>query len=289
MTDNTQENRPTVAVVGATGQQGGAAARALLAAGAPVRALVRDPLKDAASSLADAGAELVTADLADSASLVSAFRGADAIFAMTTFTVPGGVDGEVEYGRRIGDAAVDAEVPRMVYSSVGGAERRTGIPHFESKRRIEEYLDDLELQVTHLRPTFFMENLSAFLEAAPDGGELVLRLPLPDGVPLQMVAVRDIGIAAATLLLEESTGGTGSVEISGDELTGSQIAEVLGAVRGVPAHYEALPLSVLDENPDLQTMFSWFVRLPAYRADVAASRRLVPELLDLRAWVEQEL
>lgn len=289
MIDNTQESRPTVAVVGATGRQGSAAVGALLAAGVSVRALVRDRSKDAARSLAEAGAELVTADLEDSASLVRAFRGTDAISAMTTFAVPGGVDGEVEYGRRIGDAAVEAGVHRMVYSSVGGAERRTGIPHFESKRRIEEYLDDLELQVTHLRPTFFMENFSSFVQAAPDGGELVVRLPLPDGVPLQMVAVRDIGIAAATLLLDGSAEGSGSVEISGDELTGSQVAEVFGSVREVPAHYEALPLSALDENPDLQAMFSWFVRLPAYQADVAASRRLVPDLLDLRAWVEQEL
>jgi uncharacterized protein YbjT (DUF2867 family) len=131
------------AVVGATGQQGGATARALLTVGAGVRALVRDPQAGAAKALAQLGAQLVRADLADVDSLRAAFTGVDGVFAMTTLTGPQGTEGEVEHGRLIGDAARDSNVPHVVYSSVGGAERHTGIPHFESKRRVEEYLTSL--------------------------------------------------------------------------------------------------------------------------------------------------
>lgn len=123
---------------------------------------------------------------------------------MTTFTGDGGTEAETEHGIAIADAAVSAGVPRLVYSSVGGAERHTGIPHFESKRRVEEYLESTPISVRLIRPAFFMDNLAG-QEGAP-------RLPLPGGIPLQMVAVRDIGTVAAAALLDPSRvpGGAGS-------------------------------------------------------------------------------
>ena len=176
MSSHDVANRGVFAVVGATGQQGGATARSLLVAGAGVRALVRDTNSAAASSLAEAGAELARADIEDVESLRAAFAGVAGLFAMTTMTGPGGTDGEVELGRSIGDAARDAAVPHVVYSSVGGAERGTGIPHFESKRRVEEHLVELGLSTTFVRPTFFMDN---FASSGPhdEDGVLVLRSP----------------------------------------------------------------------------------------------------------------
>ena len=138
-TTATKPPRP-IAVVGATGLQGGATARALLDAHVPVRALVRDTDTEAARALAELGAELVGADLDDPEGLRAAFTGVDGVFAMTT---PGGdqrTDLEVTHGHAIADAAAAAGVPHVVYSSVGGAERHTGIPHFDSKRDVEEYL-----------------------------------------------------------------------------------------------------------------------------------------------------
>lgn len=117
------------------------------------------PSHDAAKALTAAGAEMVTADLDDPSSVTAAFAGASRVFAMTTMTGDAGVDGEVENGRAIADAAMAAGISDVVYSSVGGAERRTGIPHFESKRRVEEYLDGLAISATLIRPVFFMENL----------------------------------------------------------------------------------------------------------------------------------
>lgn len=272
----------TYAVVGATGQQGGAVVDALLAAGAGVRALVRDPAGDRAAALAARGVQVVQADLDDPAGMRAAFTGVDGVFGMTTMTGPRGVDGEVEQGLTLADAAAAAVVPQLVFSSVGGAERSTGIPHFESKRRVEERIESLGLPATFLRPVFFLENLTG---TGPDGGEVVVRLPFPDGVPLRMVAVRDLGTAAAAILLNPGRVPGGSIEIAGDERTGSGIAAAFGAHTGLPARYEALPLDVLGGNEDAVAMFRWFAELPAYQADVPATRALVPDLHDLPAWL----
>ena len=281
---SSSSDRPLVAVVGATGQQGGATAAALLDAGVRVRALVRDPGKPAARALAERGAELVRADLTDPAAVRSALDGVDRLFAMTTFAGERGVEGEVEQGRTLADAAAATGVDHVVYSSVGGAERHTGVPHFESKRRVEEHMESLGLPVTFLRPVFFMENLTAQGPTVEDG-ELVVRLPLPAGVPLQMVAVADIGAAATAALLDPSRVPGGAIELAGDELTGEQVAAVFGRHAGLPARYEALPLAMLGGDEDMTRMFTWFAETPAYQGDVAAARTLVPGLHDLAGWL----
>jgi uncharacterized protein YbjT (DUF2867 family) len=285
MTTSHSEHVPTIAVIGATGQQGGATAHALLDAGAAVRAVVRDTGRPAAKELHERGAQLVTADLDRSETLTAAFDGADAVFAMTTFAGQNGTDGEVEHGRAIGDATRAAGVDRIVYSSVGGAERHTGIPHFESKRRVEEYLDGLGLQTTFVRPVFFMDNFASFFSPATEDGELVVRMPLPAGVPLQLVAVRDVGRVAAAALLHPDRVPGGAVEIAGDELTGEQIAALFGNAEGRDARYEALPLDALADDPDSQAMFAWFTHLPAYQANFALTRDLDPEVWDLPGWL----
>ena len=283
MNSNQSNQGPTIAVVGATGQQGGATAGALLEAGADVRALVRDTGGQAARQLQDRGARLAQADLDQADTLVAAFRGADAVSAMTTFTGPGGTEGEVQQGKTIGDAAQAAGVPLVVYNSVGGAERHTGIPHFESKRRVEEHLEGLGLRTAFVRPAFFMDNFSQSAPTVEDG-ELVVRLPLPAGVPLQMIAVRDVGRVAAAVLLDPDRVPAGTVEIAGDELTGEQVAAAFGVADGRGARYEPLPLDALADDPDQRAMFGWFADLPAYQADFQLTRELDPDVWDLRDW-----
>lgn len=283
--DPAEASQRLFAVIGATGQQGGATTRALLAAGARVRALVRDPQAQPAHALADRGAEAVRADIDDPASLRSAFTGVDGLFVMTTFAGPKGTQGEVEHGKQIADAAREVDLTHVVYSSVGGAERATGIPHFESKRRVEEYLSSLGLSTSFVRPTFFMENFASFFAPTQEDGVMVLRAPLAPGVPLQMVAVEDIGAVAAAALLDHASVPGGAMEIAGDELTGEQIAAVYGQRAGLPARFEALPLSVLGEDADQKAMFTWFTQVPAYQADFDATRRLAPGVRDLATWL----
>lgn len=274
---------PLVAVVGGTGHQGGSVINALLTQGARVRALVRDPDKPTARALAVRGVDLAVGDFTDLVSLGVLFDGVDAAFAMTT-PFPGGTEQETATGVTIADAAARAGVPHLVFSSVGGAERESGVPHFESKRRVEEHIEALGIHHTFLRPVFFMDNLSGFMTSV-ENGEVVVRMALPDGIPLQMVAVRDIGRAAAAILLGGTAVEGGSVEIAGDMLTGSQIAKAIGAYAGLPARYEALPLEAIASFGDMAEMFRWFAETPAYQADFEATRALVPDVLDLDAWL----
>ena len=272
-------------MVGATGLQGGATVRALLAANAPVRALVRRANSDAARALTELGADLFATDLDDPDGLRAAFTGVAAVFAMTTPGYEQRIDLEVTYGHAIADAAAKAGVPHVVYSSVGGAERNTGIPHFDSKRDIEQYLVAQGVPTTFVRPVFFMDNFAQYLTPAVQDGTLTVGLPLPAGIPLQMIAVEDIGTVAAAAALDPDRVAGGSIEIAGDELTGEQIAEAYQHRYGVPARYAPLPIEVLGGDADQTAMFEWFAHLPAFQADFAATKALAPGTKTFAQWL----
>src|SRR5690349_1943204 len=121
-----------VVISGATGQQGGAVARALTGKGFTIRALTRNPESDAAKAVAkDTGAELVKAELDDEASVLAALQGAWGAFGVQN-TWTAGVEGEEAQGHRFAKAARQAGVQHYVYTSVASADRQTGIPHFEN-------------------------------------------------------------------------------------------------------------------------------------------------------------
>lgn len=277
----------TIAVFAATGSQGGAVTDALLAHGVTVRALLRDITSDKARALAERGAELAKIDVHDARSLASALKGVDAFWFMTT--PPGGMqdadtEGETAQGIALADAAVAAKVPHIVFSSVGGAERDSHVPHFDSKRFVEQHLATLDVRTTIIRPVFFTDNFRWFAPTVEDG-TLILRLPFPDGITLQMIAARDVGaIAARALLYPEAV--PDELEIAGDALTGSEIAAAFAAKTGMPAHYEALPLSVMDGQGDMQAMFRWFAETPAYQADLEQVRHIAPDTWTLAEWLE---
>ncbi|WIB69948.1 NmrA/HSCARG family protein [Curtobacterium sp. MCBD17_026] len=283
----TTGSTPTIAVFAATGSQGGAVTDALLARGATVRALIRDTGSEKAAALAERGVELARVDVADAASLAAALEGVDAFWFMTT--PPGGMQdadtaGETAQGIALTDAAAAARVPRVVFSSVGGAERDSHVPHFDSKYRVEEHLVALGLVTTIVRPVFFMDNFRWFAPTTEDG-TLVLRLPFPDDVVLQMIAARDVGAVAATALLDPDA-VPATIEIAGDARTGSEIAAAFAEHTGMPARYEALPLAVMDGQDDMQAMFRWFAETPAYQADLDQVRRIAPDTWTLDRWLQ---
>jgi uncharacterized protein YbjT (DUF2867 family) len=272
-----------ITVIGSTGQQGSAVIDALLEKRVPVRAVTRNPNGDKARALDERGVEVVYADLEDVDSVRAAFDGAAAAFAMTTHDGLDGPKREVAHGRVIAAAAADAGLPFLVYSSVGGVERGSGVPHFESKRRVEEVLLEA-VPVTFVRPTFFMETLRLMIRR--DGARVIIGMPLAGDVGLQMISVRDIGRAAAALLLMGDP-AVAPVEIAGDELTGEQIAVRIAHRLGSPTTYVQLPLDVLGDDEDLKMMFGWLARLPAYQADFARTRELVGGVEDLSRWLER--
>lgn len=275
----------TILVIGATGRQGGAAARHLLADGWRVRAFTRDPDKPSAKALAGAGMGVVKGDLDDRASLERAMSGAYGAFcALTPFER--GPEEEVRQGRTVGDVAKAAGIQQFVYSSVGGADRNTGIPHFESKWQIEQYLRGLGLPLAIIRPVYFMDNFDApGARQAIQGG--VLRMAMRPDRPLQMIAVEDIG-AFAALAFERPGDFLGrAVEIAGDELTLPQAAEVFGRVMGRPVRYVEQPIAeVRAASADLAAMFQWF-NDRGYEADIPALRAIYPPLLTLEAWARR--
>lgn len=185
-----------IAVTGATGQQGGAVARKLLADGWKVRALTRDVNKPAARALAQAGAELVAGDMDSRADLEAAFQGAYGVFSVQNFWLPNvGYEGEIRQGRNVADAAKAAGVQHLVYSSVGSAHRGMGQKHFESKWIIEQYIHTLGVPYTILRPVAFMDNDNWARPYILSGTYTSMNLRPEKGV--QKIAVEDIGVFAA--------------------------------------------------------------------------------------------
>ncbi|MFB7655124.1 MULTISPECIES: NmrA/HSCARG family protein [unclassified Streptomyces] len=274
----------TILVLGGTGRQGGAVARELLRRGHTVHALVRDPDKAQARQLREAGAVLVRGDMDDAASLTAAMREVSGVFSVQTFRGPGGVEAEERQARAVADAAVHAGVRHFVYSSVGGADRDTRVPHFESKHRVEQYLRTLDLPVTVLRPVMFHDILLD-IAPRPAGDALVLAMWLDPRTEVQLIATGDIGVFAADAFENPDAWLGRVVEIAGDALTGPQMAAAFEAVAGVPVRYQQLPIEPLrSARPDLANMFDWFER-DGYRADLDALRGTRPGLVTLQTWL----
>lgn len=282
-----------VLVIGATGQQGGAAARELLSRGWAVHALVRDPAKPAARALAEAGATLVAGDLDDAGSLRAAMRGVHGVFLVLTMmagprVTAAGVAAEERRGRLAAEVAAEAGVGHLVYSSIRGADLRTGVGHVESKARIEERIRELGLPATVLRPVTFMDNFATYNRPAMVDGELVVSLAVRPDTQLNLIAVHDIGVFAAIAFDEPDRFVGRSLTIAGDDLTGPQIAGAFARASGLPARFAQLPIEQLSAiDPELAKMFAWLDEHRPGGVDLAALREVHPGLLTLPAWLTE--
>lgn len=271
-------NNKLIAVTGATGQQGGATARKLLADGWQVRALTRDINKPAAQELKALGAELVAGDMDNRAELDAAFKGVYGVFSVQNFWLPTvGFDGEVQQGKNVADAAKVAGVQHLVYSSVGSAHRGMGQKHFESKWLIEQYIQSLDIPHTILRPVAFMENYNwsraYILNGTFSGNGL-----RPDKKH-QIIAVEDIAVFAAMAFANPQDYLGQTLELAGDELTEPELAETFSEVIGRPV--QLVPPSGGWGNAseeEMQAAFNFF-NGEAYTADIPTLRRLHPGLL----------
>src|SRR5215207_1763622 len=226
-------NNKIIAIAGATGQQGNAVARNLLADGWQVRALTRDTGKPVAQELKSLGAELVTGDMENRSELEAAFEDAYGVFSVQNFWLPNvGFDGEIRQGKNVADAAKAAGVQHLMYSSVGAAHRGMGQKHFESKWIVEQYLHSLNIPYTILRPVAFFENFN--WERANILNGTFNAIGLRPEKERQLIAVEDIAafVALAFANPEQYLGRT--IELAGDALTESQIAETFATVIGRP-------------------------------------------------------
>lgn len=279
----------TILVLGATGQQGGSVARALLDDGWAVRALVRDPQADKARALTALGIETVRGDLGDKASLSDAVTGCYGVFSVqpSSGQPEYGVtdDDEVRFGVSVADAAQHAGIEHFVYTSVAGAGPETGVGHYSSKWEVEQQLRTLAMDWTVVRPTAFMEIL-ALPAFGLDKGELTFFME-PDRT-MQFIAVEDIGRIVAKVFANRVIFRNETVEIAGDRLTGIDLANKIGAATGRAISYQRFPEAVLDEVPVLARLVQLVAEGPAAgRADLPALRRLHPGLLTFDSWLKR--
>jgi len=275
----------TVVVTGSTGKQGGAVARGLLERGHKVRAVTRDPNSSQAKSLANTGATLVAASLEDTAAITKALEGATSLFAMTTPS--GGPDAETRQGIAAADAAKAAGV-HLVFTSVGSANRQTGIPHFDSKYEVEKHITKVGVRATILAPVAFMENLYFAKEQLAQG---IYAAALPPTRTLAQVAVADIG-AVAVRVLEDASRFTGKrFDLASDELAGNDVVAILSRVAGRPFAYHQVPLDVIRQRmgEDGARMYEWLDRV-GYTVDRAALHREFPDVAfhDFESWARMQ-
>lgn len=275
-----------IAVTGATGLQGSAVTRKLLADGWKVRALTREPNKPSAKELAGLGAEIVPGDMDVPAELEAAFRGAHGVFSVQNFWIRSvGYDGEIRQGKNVANAAKAEEIQHLVYSSVGAAHRGAGQKHFDSKWIIEQYIHSLGVPYTILRPAAFMENYNRSKAQILNGVYVGRGLRPEKGV--QNVAVEDIAVFAALAFAHPDQFLGKTIELSGDDLTEAQIAETFARVIGRPVQLvKPQPGQSWISEDEFKAMFNFF-NGEAYDADIAALRKIHPGLLTLEQWLRR--
>jgi len=279
-------NEKTILITGATGKQGGATLRHLTRLGGfKLRALTRKPDGDAAKAVAALGAEVVAGDFDDAASLERAVAGAWGVFSVQN-TWEAGVEKEEEQGKRLAKIARDKGVQHFVYTSVGSANRKTGIPHFDNKFRVEETVKQLGFP-SHviLRPVFFMENL-------PSGWFLngdKLTTTLKPATKLQMVAVDDVGKFSAKAFAEADKFKGAEIEYAGDAATMPEAAAALSELAGKTVSYQPIPIDAVRANSvDFALMLEWFDAV-GYSADIPSlESRWGIRPLTLKQWVRTQ-
>lgn len=279
-----KNKKKTIAVTGATGHQGGAVMHHLRERGFGVRALSRNPDDPKARRLIGPGVEVLRADLKDEATLMSALDGVEGIYSVQSREE--GVEEEIRQGMNVANAAKRSRINHLVYSSVGSADQKTGIPHFDSKFRIEEHIRGTGLRYTILRPVFFMENLLRMREQVEQG---VLSFPLSPETRLQMIAVDDIGGVAAMAFERPGHWQGRAVELAGDERSMNELAADLGRMAGREVRYEQMPWDQFEQKigPEETRMFRWFEET-GYHADVSALRQEYPNLTSFEKWLHSK-
>jgi uncharacterized protein YbjT (DUF2867 family) len=312
-------DKKLVAVVGATGSQGGGLVQAILADPEQrfaVRALTRNAQSERSQALAAAGAEVVEADLDDEASLRAAFDGAHGAYVVTNYWVPltpeeeaarSRAEMELEQVDNAARAAKDAGVAHVIWSTLedtrdhfGETDRvpslddgRYKVPHFDAKGEADELFTKYGVPTTFLRTTFYFEALLQGMgPVRGEDGKLVLTFPMADQ-PLAGIAAEDIGKAALGIFKrgDEFIGRT--VGIAGDHLTGTQYAAVLSTALGEPVTYRpytwdefrnlGFPMAV-----EFANMFQFYAedseRFTGDR-DLNLVRELNPQAQSLEAWL----
>lgn len=302
-----------LAVVGATGMQGGGLVRAIVGdpeSGFAARALTRDVNSDKAKALAQLGVEVVQANLDDVASLQRAFRGAYGVFCLTNFWEHFSPEKEYAQAKAQAEAATAAGVRHVIWSTLEDTRKwvpladdrmptlmgKYKVPHFDAKGEADQEFTKLGVPTTFLLTSFYWDNLIFFgmgPKKGPDG-MLVFTLPMGDK-KLPGIAAEDIGKCALGIFKKgrEYIGKT--VGIAGEHLTGTEMAAAMTKAFGQPVRYNEVSPEVYRRfgfpgAEDLGNMFQFkrdFNNVFCGARNPAVARTLNPSLQTFAAWLDQ--
>ena len=300
-----------IAVLGATGSQGGGLCEAILSdpdGGFACRAITRNPDSDGAKALAAKGVKVITADLDNEASLTAAFTGAHGVFGVTNYPEAASVEREQQQAANIAKAAKTANAAHVIWSTLDDTTQwlsvsdprmptllgKYKVPHSDSKGQIDHVFTDLGLPTTFLLTCFYWDNFYNHGWGPKSGQDGAYRLTLPIGkAKMPGIAAEDIGKCAYAIFKDRTRFVGETVGIAGEHLSGAEMAEKSSGALGIkctfspmsPEAYRNLGFPGAD---DLGNMFQIFDEFePAYRASrsVEAARALSPSLMDFDTWL----
>ncbi|MDR5591970.1 NmrA/HSCARG family protein [Christiangramia sp. SM2212] len=305
------EDKKIIAVVGATGAQGGGLVQAILddpEGGFRVRAITRDAKSDNALKLKKLGAKIVEADLDDKASIIKAFDGAYGAYCMTNFWEHFSPEKEMQQAKNMAEAGKEAGLKHIIWSTLEDTRKwipldddrmptlmgNYKVPHFDAKGEADEYFSNSGIPYTLLFTSFYWDNFINFgMGPQKDqNGDLAITLPM-DNKQHPGIAAEDIGKCAYAIFKAGETFQNKIVAIAGEHLTGKEMAETFSEVYGKEVKYNAVSPEVYRSfdfpgADDLGNMFQFKVQEEEYFCtirDVNATRKLNPELLNFKNWL----
>lgn len=277
-----------IVVCGATGRQGGAVVRHLIAEGWKVRGLTRDPTSAKAEPLARSGAEVVKADMADRPSLDRAFAGAYGVYNVQN-PMTSGFEGEVEQGKTVADAARAANVRHVVYGAAGIG-KRTGVPSWDTKVEVEEHMKRAGLPLTVLRPNAFMELMTdkAYYPPVAIWHVMVKLMGAERNVP--WLAVDDLGVIAARAFADPEQFIGREVQLASEVKSLAETRDIWSDVYGKQPSRYPMPVWMFtriagNAGKDLPVMWRW-LRTHDIPEDTEPTRAIHPGSMTLRQWME---
>lgn len=302
-----------IAVIGATGAQGGGLARAILnnpSDGFKVRTITRNTAGDKAKALAGAGAELVSADLDDVQSLTKAFKGAHGAFCVTNYWEHFDTEKEIQQAKNLAQASKDAGVKHVVWSTLENTLQwvplddhrmptlfgKYKVPHFDTKGSSNRFFNELGVPTTFLLTSFYWDNFIGFGMGPKKGPDGVFALTLPMGdKKLPGIAAEDIGKCTHGIFQRGSEFIGKTVGIAGEHLTGAEMAAAFSRAYAQPVKYNAVPPDVYRSfgfpgAEDLGNMFQFKADFNDYfcgARSVEFSRSLNPALQNFETWLAQ--
>jgi uncharacterized protein YbjT (DUF2867 family) len=304
-------DKKIIAVVGATGAQGGGLARAILAepdGEFAVRALTRDPGSPTAKELADSGAEVVAADLDDEAGLRAAFDAAHGVYLVTNYWADMSAEHEIAQAANGARAAQATGIQHLIWStledtraylplndpSIPVFEGRYTVPHFDAKSEADKFFAEGGVPTTYLRPSMYWEAFDTFGfgPRREEDGALVFSLPMGDR-KLAGIAAADIGRTALGIFRRGGEFIGRTVGIAGEHLTGHEFAVAFADSYGEPVAYRPLTFDEFREQnmpaaAEVGNMFEYYYLAEAEftgSRDLALVRSLNPHLQTFRSWL----